>query len=255
MHELKVDEFHLVKSIFKSLPNSVVEGNRLGRIFVDDMKTPRVALVCYRRGLYYLAGDASNHQSNQSLYELLFRERPFYLYSFPEVWEEKLDIVLKDKATKHYRQSFDFNPEEFSSHRNWREKIPLGFRLERIDAELMERIANDIMPWSLTIFWNSISDFIKKGFGFCLLHDAQIASVCYSATVGKRECSIDIKTVEKFRRRGFAMLTASAFIEHCLGRGFLPTWECHTSNKESMATAKKLGFFEKAEFPIYIFHA
>jgi RimJ/RimL family protein N-acetyltransferase len=62
---------------------------------------------------------------------------------------------------------------------------------------------------------------------------------------------IDTHTEENNQRQGFAVLTASAFIEECLRRGKQPNWECFWGNEAATALAEKLGFQAEADYPIY----
>ena len=260
MPKLHADEFNSVAPLFSDvqyyapIPYSVIEGNHPGTIFVDRRKNPTVALACRQCGYYYLAGNPDNVEFRRSLPRLLFDEiegmDSFYLCAFPVSWEEKLDVILRSPATKGYDKFFDFNPARFSSS-GWRDKIPPGFCLKPIDEILIEKIVNQFGGGGIKHFWRSADEFMSKGLGFCLLHGDEIANICWSSFVGDGKCDVSITTVEKFRRRGFATLTASAFIDRCLEKGLTPVWHCDPENLPSNAIARRMGFEEKGVFPMY----
>ena len=259
MLELKADQFHIMLPLLDKMeyggfcPNSVIEGNHPGRIFVDKPIEPEIGFVWCRGGFYCLAGNENNEGFNQSLMDLLFDKldhHTFWLYPYPvSSWERKLDSLLGDRVTKMSFRSFRFNPSEFQKLLPWRDKIPSGFEVKRIDEKLMSRIGE--IRGLTRRFWKSTEDFMKIGFGFCLLHRGEIVTFCYSAFVGGGKYEIDIRTVEKYRRQGFGEFNACAFIEHCLNKNKIPSWHCGSTNVPSDALARKLGFEPKVDFPIY----
>ncbi len=115
-----------------------------------------------------------------------------------------------------------------------------------IDAILAQRLADDICAT-----WRNIEDFLANGFGYCLLEGGDIASVCLSAFAARGQVEIGVHTGEKFRRRGYASLTAAAMIAHCLDNEQTPHWECFWDNEPSIALAVKLGFEVENDSPIF----
>ncbi|MBV5348270.1 GNAT family N-acetyltransferase, partial [bacterium] len=90
-----------------------------------------------------------------------------------------------------------------------------------------------------------------KGKGFTLLHQGQIASTAYSAFVHEGILEIGIETVDGFRGKGFAELTCSALIDHCLESDLVPIWSCRLENTASYELAQKLGFEPILQIPFY----
>jgi len=253
MRELEAGELARASPIVQrtgygmALAYSVIEGNHPGRAFVNEGVGPTVTLVCREGGLYYLAGDESNEELHQALPEILFGEleESFFLHTYSAAWESRLDSLFGDTLGKTYRRAFRFNADRFSPHLAWRDSIPPGFCMKRIDRKLVEETGIRID------YWNSISDFLATGFGMCLVHGHEFVSRCYSGCVGGGEHEIDITTAEGFRGQGFATLTASAFIEHCLRNDAVPAWSCFADNPASCALAEKLGFVKCGDFPLY----
>lgn len=77
-------------------------------------------------------------------------------------------------------------------------------------------------------------------------------SWCLSDCVSGTRCEIGIETDEEYRRRGFATLTASAAVAHCLEKGFTRIgWHTGPTNVASMRTAEKVGFKKVLEDTYY----
>ena len=65
-------------------------------------------------------------------------------------------------------------------------------------------------------------------------------------------CEIGIHTDERYRRQGFAALTAAAMVQYCLSDGMTHIgWHCHTHNQASAATAEKVGFEHVLDHPLW----
>ena len=119
---------------------------------------------------------------------------------------------------------------------------PEGFALRQIDAELASR-----HPAYLPLV-----DPVTGRFGTCLLDGEQVVSQCSAVFVGAGEAEIDIYTQEDYQGRGFARLTANAFIDECLRRGLRPNWACWPEREASIALARRLGFEERPDVPAHL---
>lgn len=252
MHELEAAEFYLVSPILDTMTYglgvtaSVIERNFPGRVFVDDRTGPTITLVCRKGGGYFLVGDPGNEQISGLLSEAFFESlgEPFGLQVFPETWEGVMDRLLGDQVKKKFRKQFQFSPS--ARKQDWEEQVPPGFRIERMDGALIERIGIRIG------FWGSVDTFLKYGFGFAMLREDHLASKCYTAFVGGGEYEIQINTEEDFEGQGLGTLTASAFVEHCIRNAVRPAWSCDLENRASAAVARKVGFEEIGDSPIYL---
>jgi RimJ/RimL family protein N-acetyltransferase len=269
INELKSNQFEQVRSLFRDLNYhlaifSVIEGNSPGRIWADHPRHPQTALVWDKaEGGFYLAGFEGDDGLNQALNDCirqqiypaarrLPRMLDFVLNYFPETWEDKLDVVLRDTAPmKHYRQHFTFKQLKV----DWKSQLPEGFVMTRVDEALLSgtglKNIDHVSRWVLGS-WQSVDNFMDKGFGFCLLHGAVIASWSVADYVAGKAYEIGIHTDEDYRRRGLATLTVAAAVEHCLARGATEIgWHCWSSNVASAATARKVGFEQTIEHPVY----
>jgi len=239
----------------KVLPDAICQGINPGRIFADRRENPQTALLWSPVGYYFLAGDPAQTKDLTGISRVLTEifvpasqasgETGFILIPSHLTWKENLAALLPDcEVIEIYRRPFTFDPAEFAVQGKWQECIPHGFRLQPLNAALAEQVG-------VLTSWASVDDFLQNGLGFALLDGDEIASACHSVFVSHTLIEIDVHTNEKYQRRGFAVLVASAFIEACLKRGQQPNWECFWEYDASTALAGKLGFSAEADYPVY----
>ncbi|MBK7456140.1 MAG: GNAT family N-acetyltransferase [Anaerolineales bacterium] len=256
MIELESENYLKVLPLLKNikqavLPCAVCEGYNPGRIFVDDEQDPQTAMIWTPVGYYFLVlgqGQKLDEVSNLLTGTFIsaskaIGETGFILIAEFDNWREKTSALLNNREViEIFRRPFKFYTEHFNE--NWREKIPAGFYLKRVEESLAEQAR-------ILGSRKSLDDFISHGIGYALMDGDKLASVCSSVFVSSTRVEIDVHTEEEYRRKGFAVITASALIEECLQQGKQPNWECFWENKESTALALKLGFKQLADYPVY----
>jgi len=259
IHELKKKNYENVRSLFKELEynliiSAVIERTSPGRIYVDHVVDPRTAFMCTVEG-HYLVGYENNNEFNTSLNRLIFEkifagdtvrkdETDIAIGFHPDSWKHKMPIIFRGRpplttARRHYVCT------ELKVN-DWKDQTPNGFKIQRIDEKLLKRSSLEI-PEHLTdwmeINWGSITDFMQKGFGFCMLHDKKIVSWSVTDCVSGNAYEIGIHTREDYRRQGLATLTAAATVDYCLSNGFrFVGWHCDEYNMPSIKVAEKVGF-------------
>ncbi|MBN1994108.1 MAG: GNAT family N-acetyltransferase, partial [Anaerolineae bacterium] len=134
-------------------------------------------------------------------------------------------------------------------------QIPDGFVMTQVDEKLLARTRlknmDHVSEWVVGN-WQSVENFMDKGFGFCLLRDDVVASWCIADFGAGNDYEIGIHTDEAYQRRGLATLTVAAAVDHCLANGGKNIgWHCWSSNLASAATAQKVGFEQTVEHPVY----
>jgi GNAT superfamily N-acetyltransferase len=75
---------------------------------------------------------------------------------------------------------------------------------------------------------------------------------CLAEYVDGRETGVSVETGEPYRGRGFATLTAAAFVDQCRARGMAPYWDAWRSNAPSVAVAGKVGFRELMGYTVHL---
>ena len=264
LYELETTAFHKVRPLFAELDrvalHAIIEGNCPSRIFVNDVAEPTTAFTWNEFRYGYLAGEANDDGFNESLRQRLAErllpeakdshDPSLVIYPHPEAWREKIgDLVGDQPLYDLVRSTFRFAPARFQGH-DWRDHVPPGFRLQRVDEALLAQNGPEIVA-AHGILWRSAQDFLEKGLGYCLLDGDEIVSTCFSAFAGGGEREIGVDTHPDYRRRGFATLTASAFVSHCLENGWEPGWECWADNEPSVELAGKLDFERGVDYAVY----
>lgn len=245
---------------------SVIEGHVRGKVFADNISDPQTWYIVHPYGMSLLAGDCGNEEFNSSF--LVYAtsggsspERYEWMQTFPRDWDAVLDdmfgsLIIRSpgndgagsegKIEVHSRVNFEFRRERYLKRLK-----PVLSEEDSIAAtgrEYFEKITGSVIPGR---FWDSAEDFAARGRGFTLFHEGEIASTAYSAFVMDNMLEIGIETVDKFRGRGFAELTCSKLIDHCLENNLIPVWACRRGNTASYNLALKLGFEPVLEIPFY----
>ena len=262
MIELCVDAFTRVKPLLgnfqHSIPlNGVLDGNHAGRIFVDDDTAPSIAYVWTPWGYHYLLGIPQDSAfiptlrtkliDDLQLQSATLGEPDILLTLVPETLAPVLaDILPTPSVVKLHRSTFRFNRSKFLVLKDWEKLVPTEYKIKRIDANLASQLADDICAT-----WRSVDEFLECGFGYCLHGDRDIVSVSLSAFIARGKVEIGVSTEKAYRQQGYASLTGAAIIRHCLDNGLSPHWECFWDNEPSIGLAKKLGFEQAGDVPIY----
>ncbi|NSW52593.1 MAG: GNAT family N-acetyltransferase [Anaerolineae bacterium] len=244
MQELHPFKLQLALPLFAEIPHSVpivfalLEGNAPGRVFVDDPARPALALLSVDGAFCYLHGTGNPPILPQKLEPLLFEtllphnpDREVALFTFDENWFQAAASLLAGRNMLTIgRKVFRFQPARFRSLPDWRGALPVDCRME----EIIEPDAHGQPQWQ----------------GVRLCRGENILGECRAVFAGRGEVEIDIHTAPQWQGRGYATLTASAFIEICLAQGLLPNWSCWPEREASIAIAKKLGFDPLPDAPV-----
>lgn len=236
---------------------AVVEGIQPGRIYTDHRENPGSCLIRCSSGKYLVAGAADNKAFNSFLSDFLLNKENhssyFDLYSSSQDWIVIVYEILGDRAAKLTRKLYHWNHEKTVSPSDWKAALPEGYQLKKMDEALFEKYAKEMDPSYLDL-WGSGENFMAKGFGFCILRDQELASVCNTYYVSEGYAEIDIVTKDEHRRKGLAQIACAAFIHHCLNLGIEPVWDCDNGNRNSKVLAEKLGFKPIETYDMHWWH-
>lgn len=263
MIELAREEYMKVSPLLKELKgiclsaHAVVEKNQTGHIFVNNQNSPSSCLIVNSGGVYLVAGKEDDTDFNKLISQFLQDKNKhlnyYDLYVSSESWLKIINNLLDGKVVKLSRTIYSFTLNNYPLLDNRALKIPENFTLKRMDEKLYNRFLHEVEPlYNKT--WGSFKDFSSKGFGFCLLDSDKFASVCTSDYVADGFAGIDIMTIDEYRRKGFATITCSAFIEHCIVNNLIPIWSADSGNEPSNTLALKLGFSKVKDFDMLWWH-
>jgi hypothetical protein len=260
IHQIEQDGYEKVRSIFSELARihlhitAILDGNSPGAVFVDDVEQPQTAHIVSGAG-YYVAGFPNNHGYNLALNAALPLDTYFVLFCVSHHWESALETVLKNTyAIRAGRRCYTLRELRIA---DWQDRVPDGFLMRRIDAELLaEGLKHcDSVAAGIGEEWCSVEAFMENGFGFCLVHGDEIISWSFSDYVSGDRCEMGINTGWHYRRRGLGTLTATATAADARACGFSNVgWHCWTNNVGSIGVAENVGFVKTAEYDVHINH-
>lgn len=269
--ELQSNDFERARCLFQGFDYSLsiqaaLERNNPGRIFVDDLHDPQVALALTVEG-YLLAGQNDNPETNESLRHL-FKEKIFTgevfvngdcsmsLAVHPETWESKLpELIPTHEVEKNERYHYVCEALKF----DWRAQIPTGYEVRRVDQALLEGaqvVFPDVVREWMDIgeVWWTVENYLSKGVSFVVLSEGEVVAWCTPDCVAGDHIDVGILTHPAYRRRGLASIAVAATVEHCLSRGFRAVgWHCNAYNVGSWKTAEKVGFERDREYAYYYY--
>ncbi|MFX1251149.1 MAG: GNAT family N-acetyltransferase [Promethearchaeota archaeon] len=222
-----------------------VPSQSIARGFTDDLEKPRVVLFIID-WLCFLAGEPKSPQAENLLSKI--PERTPILIS-NEDWlplmSQKWGRVGTGKRVTFSTESLDLE-----HIRTFLQSIPTGFSLHKVDIDIAKQLDTDTW-FHITKYFGGVENFVKKGIGFAIIDDLEdkIATLASSYYPYSESLEIDIVTIDKYRRRGFATIACAKLIEYCLENGIEPHWDA--ANDHSVQLALKLGYTNPEPYTLY----
>jgi hypothetical protein len=265
MIELTKDEYNIVKPLLQGkegylVPESIIEKNNPGWVFVDSKIDPKIVLI-WSHGIegFYIAGNHISRYSNEINHFIDSYIKPkisslgityFEISSIPPVKDIDLQNILGSRNLYSWIQSkYIFKREKIDS-------LPFDARLYEIKdifdkKHLLKNV--DILENTILSYWESLETYLRKADGFCIVIDDFIVSWAITAWVAGNKHEPRIDTIENFRQKGFAKMCTLAIINKYLKKGYIPYWECEKSNTASAKIAENLGFSKLFDYNCYGF--
>ncbi|MGF9915327.1 GNAT family N-acetyltransferase [Paenibacillus ehimensis] len=241
---------------------SIVAGNNKGKIFVDDPDRPRTAMIWAIASIAFFVGDCRNSEFIPHLNSYIDRKINqdsmeiiggtwFTIAVADEAWDEALNEALTDYELHEGEDLvFEFAADRYSKLRQ--AQTETRFQITPLNAALLNDPANDFVLEDLSEFWNSTGDFMDKGFGYCVLKDGTVQSVCFSGYVYGNGHDLVVRTYEEAeRQKGLGAAVTFAYLDYCVRNGLVPHWTTDEENEASMALANKCGFVLKEKSKVY----
>jgi GNAT superfamily N-acetyltransferase len=248
--QLQFSEFgiisHLVKGMRsdKALIQAVLSGGSKAEVFVDDMRSPNVALLAYNNEAAILGAPQGHKDLGKFISEIQKHRghRQFFHITCPtQEWRDCLVSGARFRCSERINYRFD-RANDFTALP--RKNTPKGFALSRIDSELAHLLyqQSDRSFYDYFAAWQSPDEFVRSGLGYCVRRDNEIASIAFACFPITEVLEMGTATKERFRRQGLSSVVSSRLIEDCISRNIEPLWSCYSSNVSSNELAKKLGF-------------
>ena len=231
--------------IEKVYPLSILEGIQKGEIFVDDDEIPTVALIWHYCGFANILGAYDERFIEETMKMM---QDPPEGHSGRMALQAENDCRLKDmilktpKVVGYERFIFEFTGEKDIVTQTQ------GTGLKEITADNYELMRGRIVP---TFSWENKEEFIKNGFGYCLIRDGQMLACAFASGISKDYVDIGVETAEECRGKGYGKIVSAAMVKETLRRGKIPVWDCDTRNEASMKLACSVGFEIAGTHPWY----
>jgi RimJ/RimL family protein N-acetyltransferase len=256
MHRLELRDYKKVRPLFAKLAGvhlcveAAIAGTNPGQVWVDNPANPQTAFLRAIEGDFVVGSDRNN-QVCAALKQMIPYDTE--LYVDPPTWEAKLDWIWSNPFAQQQPRRHYLLEKLWIT--DWRDRIPPGFELVRIDQRFLERtrLKNFYQVEArVKHHWYSRADFLEHGFGFVLLHGDTIITRCMADCVVGDRCEMGIGTDARYRHQGLATLTVAATVEHCLARGLTGIgWHCLANNAGSSKVAEKVGFVQAHEYYVF----
>lgn len=258
MEKIKKTFYLEIKEIIKSekinIPTfaySVLDGYIKGEVYTESTLSNTI-LIETQNGIYFICGSEKNEGFNQELINL-YREKKsdnlrFTLFSSSGKWNSIINRLLNNEIKQLRRYSYKFGE---GNELSGVSKLPKHYCINRITPALIED-SYEFNKKYYEEYWGSVSNFIGKGFGYCILHNEKVVSECTAIFCSDELAEIDIATSDNYRGRGLAKILANTFIRHSLENNIRPSWDCDVSNNSSINLAEKLGFNDPVEYTIFV---
>ncbi|WP_242217551.1 GNAT family N-acetyltransferase [Bacillus cereus group sp. BfR-BA-01380] len=268
IYELEQQQFirckHLLQEERHLEVQAIIEGNNLGRVFVDHVAFPQSGLVWLGNldGFTFIGNpnnESFNFEIKQFLNGKIAKEAIelglhwFEGFGYGIDWDHTIRKILSgysyeesnQKVYKLYENQYQIQNES---------KIDEGYTLLKITEEsvIANRLyENSFFVSQLSLFWNSMESFFEKGIGYGLMYKNEIVSICFSGFVSENTHAVAIETTEEHRGKKLAQKVAHAFVQDCFANGKTPYWDCMEVNTPSIAIAESLGFVNVFNYIVY----
>lgn len=214
----------------------------MGKIYVTDLEHPESALAfagCF--GFYAGIPDR----------KLVMKKPDGFVIMTPqnEEWAKLIEECYPDakKATRYAIKKGTLFDQAML--RKEIEKLPAGYELRKIDAELYDQCLGNPATEDFISSFESKEQYLQIGRGMVILKNGKIVSGASSYTRYREGIEIEVDTVESERRKHLATIACSALILNCLKEGLYPSWDAQNMN--SVHLAEKLGYDFDHEYTVY----
>lgn len=226
------------------------------RVYVDSDENPSVALLAPHHGTTFINGSASGLDAAEFVLDVLAlgpRTAHIRFINPPTLeWIEAFRVAMGQEVYPVDRVAMTMAPRAAFAFEDWEARVPEGFRMCEIDAEIARRIPDALDP-DFSRVWPDPEGFARNGVGFCLLEGDTIASIAYSAYPPDEYVEFVVATAEPYRGRGFCPLTCAPLARFCHTGRHTPYWSNYVINEASWRAARKIGFGEET-FHIWLLH-
>ena len=231
------------------MPDAVLEGH-MGRAWGDSATPSFAVLEIPEIRLCALGGDVTHPAALRYLTQLP-------RFTMVVIGADKFAAVAQSVHPHQWvvleRYAFSSATLSLDNLRQLKRQIPAGFRVKQIDLTLAKQLQAKPNRFAAEhgCTFASPTDFVNRGFGYCVLDDDRIACVASSFFICDKGIEIQIDTHRDYRGQGLATVAAAHLIVHSLAQGLDPGWDA--ANATSAKLARKLGYRPTATYHMYVY--
>ncbi|WDV47798.1 GNAT family N-acetyltransferase [Clostridiaceae bacterium M8S5] len=270
IYELEKNQFdkiaHLLENELINLEViAVARGYNPGWIFVDNIQSPKTAMI-WSRGIegFYFIGDANNTDFNSSVNDFIDKVitqranklglNTFEFSGTSKEWDKTLKRVFHSRNMYESKQYvYKHNGLQECTIKEY--DLTVDYIMKRVDKELLDDSNYDMsfVKDAILEWWDSFEDFLNNGVGFCIIHDNKAVCSCVTSFTDGASMESHIVTHESYRKKGLATVAVSEYLRECKIININPYWDCMQKNYGSRALAEKLGYTLSFEYALYEF--
>jgi RimJ/RimL family protein N-acetyltransferase len=222
---------------------AVLDGVLAGRVWVDDLETPRGALVIEDAdGTVYPAGTLHRDEVAMALDDVPTRSGDL-IFGFTGSDDPARDLV---PAEPYWRgEAIDFTdrrpgPDEAAVVATAIAALPADVRVVNLDAALLrqtEWYEDTLHAFGSAERWEALA------VGFGVLHSGALVAECLAGPrTGGGWLEMGVATRDAHRGRGYGTLVSRLVARSCEARGDRVWWNANAGNAPSIAIARRIGF-------------
>jgi hypothetical protein len=229
------------------LPDAILDGYT-GEAYVDDENYPHIAVLeIPDMRLKLLGGDSSHPVALQYIETIPTRSALIY---GSRGWEGLVKKYHRGRLVSLPRYAFTSEKLDLDHLKELKSHLPEGYHLAQLDLNLAKQLAEDKSELTSDHFniFDSVEDFIDRGFGFCILEGNEVVCLATTFLVCDKGIEVQIDTHKSHRGKGLATVAAAQILIHSLQNNLDPNWDA--ANKISAGLAKKLGYTPQGDYSI-----
>jgi GNAT superfamily N-acetyltransferase len=238
----------MLAPLFGGIEDSMVTAylqGYMGDAYVRTARGPAAAVII--SGEYsFWGGDSSSADADHLLshfFDVNADESSVGIFADSDpAWEHALLSHNENhpEAVPRFRiaqKDYDFDPDLLQTYID---ALPPGFEMVRFDTDIYAAAMSADWSKEFCETFDSADDYLRRGFGFAVLHNGAFVSGTSTMTVYDGGAELQVATREDYRRKGLALPCAAAMVKECAARNLRPCWDA--ANETSKHMALKLGY-------------
>ena len=242
----------ILTPLFSRLQDSLILSciqNYFGTAWVDDTSAPSTGRII-SGDFVFLAGEPKEEFICGQEGGLMRPE--MMMISDSALWHPLIEKVYGIQCQKMERYHIKKEGDIFDRNllRQYASSLGEDYVLKEIDHPLYDSIMATKWCRDFCSQFTDWEHYHKKGMGFVACKDGMIVSGASSYTSYREGIEIQITTHEDYRRKGLALVCASALMLKALENNLYPNWDA--GNMASVGVATKLGYHFDKPYTAYL---